>query len=180
MGFNENISAAEAVLFAYGEPMEAGKLAAASGVDRQTLPKIIAMLNDRYEQTGSSLQILKLDSCYQLCTRKEYSKNIKLAMDTGNNTPISQAAMETLAVIAYNQPVTKNFVESVRGTDSSSVVNNLVQKGLICEAGRLEIPGKPVAYKTTELFLRSFGISSVDELPSVENIKPEMQGDINE
>ena len=101
-------------------------------------------------------------------------------MDTGNNTPISQAAMETLAVIAYNQPVTKNFVESVRGTDSSSVVNNLVQKGLICEAGRLEIPGKPVAYKTTELFLRSFGISSVDELPSVENIKPEMQGDINE
>lgn len=180
MGFNENISAAEAVLFAYGEPMEAGKLAAASGVDRQTLPKIIAMLNDRYEQTGSSLQILKLDGSYQLCTRKEYSKNIKLAMDTRNNTPISQAAMETLAVIAYNQPVTKNFVESVRGTDSSSVVNNLVQKGLICEAGRLEIPGKPVAYKTTELFLRSFGISSVDELPSVENIKPEMQGDINE
>lgn len=180
MSFNENISAAEAVLFAYGEPLEAGKLAAASGTDRKTLPKIIAMLNDRYEQTGSSLQILKLDNCYQLCTRKEYSKNVKLALDTKNNTPISQAAMETLAIIAYNQPVTKNFIESIRGTDSSSVVNNLVQKGLICEAGRLEIPGKPVAYKTTELFLRSFGISSVDELPPVDRIKPEMQGDISE
>lgn len=168
MSFNENLSAVEAVLFAYGEPMEAHKLALSARIDMGTLPKMIQLLNDRYESTGSSLQILKLDKSYQMCTKKEYSKYVKNALDTNKNTPISQAAMEALALIAYNQPVTKSFVESVRGTDSSSTINKLVEKGLICEAGRLEIPGKPVAYKTTELFLRCFGISSVDELPPVE------------
>ncbi len=168
MSFNEKLSAVEAVLFAVGEPVEAKKIAQAVGADILTVQKMIKMLNDKYENSGSSLQILKLDKSYQLCTRKEYSKYIKNIIESKNQTPISQAAMEALALIAYNQPVTKSFIESVRGTDSSSVVNKLVERGLVCEAGRLEIPGRPVAYRTTDLFLRSFGISSLDELPPLE------------
>ncbi len=171
MSFNEKVSAIEAVLFACGEPVEADKIALSCGIDLKTLPKMIQLLNDRYESCDSSLNVLKLGKCYQLCTKSEYSKYIKNIMDSGNKTPISQAAMESLALIAYNQPVTKSFIESVRGTDSSSVVNKLLEKGLICEAGRLEIPGRPIAYKTTELFLRSFGISSLEELPTIENMK---------
>lgn len=169
MSFNEKLSAVEAVLFAVGEPVEIKKLAQAVGADIPTVKKMVQTLNDKYEDSGSSFQILKLDKNYQLCTRKEYSKYIKNIIESKNQTPISQAAMEALALIAYNQPVTKSFIESVRGTDSSSIVNKLVERGLVCEAGRLEIPGRPVAYKTTDLFLRSFGISSLEELPALEN-----------
>ncbi|MGN0607542.1 MAG: SMC-Scp complex subunit ScpB [Oscillospiraceae bacterium] len=173
MSFNEKLSAAEAILFSYGEPMEAKKLAEITETDVKTVENFVNILNDRYEDSGSAFQIVKLDKSYQMCTRKEYAAYVKKALDTNNNVPVSQAAMETLALIAYNQPVTKSFVESVRGTDSSSVVNKLAERGLICEAGRLEIPGRPIAYKTTELFLKCFGLSSVDELPPLEE-KPVM------
>lgn len=169
MSFNQNLSAVEAVLFAAGEPVEIRKISMAVGVDAGTLENMVKLINDRYDETESAFQILKLDKSYQLCTRKEYSKYIKNIMENKNQTPVSQAAMEALALIAYNQPVTKSFIESVRGTDSSSVVNKLVERGLVAEAGRLEIPGRPIAYKTTELFLRSFGMKSLDELPPLES-----------
>ncbi len=175
MSFNEKLSAVEAVLFAYGEPVDDDKLAQSCNLDSKTLPKMIQALNDRYENCESSFQILKLGKSYQLCTKKQYSDYIKNILDTSSKTPISQAGMECLALIAYNQPVTKSFIESVRGTDSSAVVSKLAEKGLICEAGRLEIPGRPIAYKTTDLFLRSFGISSLDELPPVEQEIPQTE-----
>ena len=103
-----------------------------------------------------------------MCTQKKYSDYIKSAMEIKKQTPLSQAAMEALTVVAYNQPVTKSFVESVRGIDSSSVINTLVEKGLLEEDGRLDVPGKPVAYRTTDTFLRSFGLSSLSELPPLE------------
>lgn len=168
MSFNEKLSAVEAILFSYGEPLESKRLADITETDVKTVDNLVDMLNDRYEECESAFHIIKLDKSYQMCTRKEYSAYVKKALDTNNSVPVSQAAMETLALIAYNQPVTKSFVESVRGTDSSSVVNKLVERGLICEAGRLEIPGRPIAYKTTELFLKCFGISSVDDLPPLE------------
>lgn len=172
MGFSENISAVEAIMFAYGEPIPIDLLSLSSGIEKESIPKIIQLLNDRYDECNSSLCVLKLDDTFQITTRKEYSSYIKKAFETGRNSTLSAAAMETLAIVAYNQPVTKGFVETVRGIDSSAVMNKLTEKGLIEEAERLEIPGRPIAYRTTKTFLRCFGLSSLDDLPPVKE-KPD-------
>ena len=104
-------------------------------------------------------------SSWQLATKTAYAPDIKDIMDTRRNTPLSPAALEVLAIIAYNQPVSRSFIEQVRGVDSSSTVQTLVQKGLIEEAGRLDLPGRPVSFRTTDVFLRTFGIASLAELP---------------
>lgn len=169
MGFVENISAVEAIIFAYGEPVPAELLSEASGIDTNSLDRIVNLLNDRYDETHSALRVLKLDGSYQLATRAEYSVYIKKALDTGRNAALSSAAMESLAIVAYNQPVTKSFVDTVRGVDSSAVMNKLVEKGLIEEAERLEVPGRPIAYRTTKNFLRCFSISSLSELPPLKD-----------
>ena len=145
--------------------MEIYRLSEASGVDMGTLPSMIKLLNDRYDDCGSGITIKKLDSSYQMCTREDFAEQIRAALETKRSTPLSNAAMEALTIIAYNQPVSKGFVENVRGIDSSSVINNLVEKGLVEEAGRLDVPGKPIVYRTTPVFLRSFGLSSLGELP---------------
>ena len=165
MEIKEKLGAVEAVLFASGEPIELYRLSQATGIDVGTLPQLIRLLNERYEDCGSGITIKKLDSSYQMCTREEFAPFIRAALETKKNTPLSNAAMEALTIIAYNQPVSKSFVENVRGVDSSSVVNNLVEKGLVEEAGRLDVPGKPIVYRTTSVFLRTFGLSSVAELP---------------
>lgn len=168
MEIKEKLGAIEAILFASGEPVELYRLSQASGIDVGTLPQFIRLLNERYDDSGSGICIKKLDSSYQMCTREEFAPQIRSILETKKNTPLSNAAMEALTIIAYNQPVSKSFVENVRGVDSSSVVNNLVEKGLVEEAGRLDVPGKPIVYRTTPVFLRTFGLSSVDELPPVD------------
>lgn len=165
MEITKKLGAIEAILFASGDPIEIYRLSEASGVDMGTIPRLVRLLNERYDDCGSGLCIKKLDSSYQMCTREEFAPMIKTALETKRSTPLSNAAMETLTIIAYNQPVSKGFIENVRGIDSSSVVNNLVEKGLIEEAGRLDIPGKPIVYRTTPVFLRSFGLASTDDLP---------------
>ncbi len=165
MEIKEKLGAIEAILFASGEPIEIYRLSEASGVDAGTLPSMIRLLNERYEDYGSGIIIKKLDSSYQMCTREEYAEQIRAALETKRAAPLSNAAMEALTIIAYNQPVSKGFVENVRGIDSSSVINNLVEKGLVEEAGRLDVPGKPIVYRTTSVFLRSFGLSSTADLP---------------
>ena len=165
MEITKKLGAIEAILFARGDPIEIYRLSEASGVDVGTIPRLVRLLNERYDDCGSGLCIKKLDSSYQMCTREEFAPMIKTALETKRSTPLSNAAMETLTIIAYNQPVSKGFIENVRGIDSSSVVNNLVEKGLIEEAGRLDIPGKPIVYRTTPVFLRSFGLASTDDLP---------------
>lgn len=165
MEIKERLGALEAVLFASGEPVEIYRLSQATAIDAGTIPSMIKLLNDRYDDCGSGIYITKLESSYQMCTRKEYATQIKLAMETKKSAPLSNAAMEALTVIAYNQPVSKGFVENVRGIDSSSVINNLVEKGLVEEAGRLDVPGKPIVYRTTAVFLRSFGLNSLADLP---------------
>jgi len=162
-----------AVLFASGEPIETERLAAAVNVDIETVVRLISHLNDQLDDSGSPLQVLRLDSTYQLCTRSEYAEVIKAALEIKRNIPLSQAAMEVLAIIAYNQPVTKSFVEQVRGVDSASVVNTLAEKGLIEECGRLELPGRPVSYATTANFLRCFSMSSIGELPQIPQTEPD-------
>ena len=165
MEITKKLGAIESILFASGDPIEIYRLSEASGVDVGTIPRLVRLLNERYDDCGSGLCIKKLDSSYQMCTREEFAPMIKTALETKRSTPLSNAAMETLTIIAYNQPVSKGFIENVRGIDSSSVVNNLVEKGLIEEAGRLDIPGKPIVYRTTPVFLRSFGLASTDDLP---------------
>ena len=169
MQLESKVSAAEAVLFACGEPIEAQKLAEAVGAEPQIIDKLVVMLNDRYNSMGSALTVLKLDGSYQLSTRKEYAENIKTALEARKAAALTSAAMETLTIVAYNQPVTKGFVEDVRGVDSSSIINSLVEKELLEEAGRLDVPGRPVLYRTTPNFLRCFQISSLQELPPLPN-----------
>lgn len=169
MRLNEELSIVEAILFASGDPVEKTRLSQASGIEEETVEKIINMLNDRYEETESAMMIIKLSDSYQLCVREKFIDYIRAAMETRKAAPLSPAAMEVLTIIAYNQPVTKGFVEHVRGTDSSSIVNSLVEKNLLEEAGRLDVPGRPIAYKTTAAFLRSFQLTSLDDLPAVPN-----------
>ena len=158
-------AALEAVLFAAGEPMEAARLAEALGCETAQIAALAQTLSAYYDETGSALQLLHLGESLQIATRSEFSGQIKAALEVKRNTPLSNAAMEVLTIIAYNQPVTKGFVERVRGVDSSSVVNTLVERGLLEEAGRIEVPGRPVTYRTTPQFLRSFGLSSLADLP---------------
>ena len=165
MEIKDKLGAIEAILFASGEPIEIYRLSEASGVDAGTLPSMIRLLNERYEDCGSGICIKKLDSSFQMCTREEFAPQVRATLETKRSAPLSNAAMEALTIIAYNQPVSKGFVENVRGIDSSSVINNLVEKGLVEEAGRLDVPGKPIVYRTTSVFLRSFGLSSVADLP---------------
>lgn len=175
MKINEGISAVEAILFAHGEPIEAEKLCAAAGVEADMPEKLVQLLVDRYESTGSALTVLKLGNSYQLAVKAEFFDYVRAALESKKNTPLSPAAMEVLTIIAYNQPVTKGFVEHVRGIDSSSVVNSLVEKNLLEEAGRLDVPGKPIAYKTTSAFLRCFQLSSLDDLPAL----PDSDGQVS-
>ncbi len=177
MKINEGVSVIEAILFAHGEPIEAEKLSVAAGIESETLAKLIQLLLDRYESTGSALTVLKLGSCYQLAAKADYIEYIRAAMESKKNTPLSPAAMEVLTIIAYNQPVTKGFVEHIRGVDSSSVVNSLVEKNLLEEAGRLDVPGKPIAYKTTPAFLRCFQLTSLDDMPALPNSEGQVSFD---
>lgn len=173
----EGMAIVEAILFAYADPITIDKLAEASGIDADTTAKILGQLERRYSVIGSGLRIIRLGNAFQLSTQEELASYVKAALDTHKQTPLSQAALECLAVIAYNQPVTKGFVEQIRGIDSSGVVNTLVDKGLIEEAGRLEVPGRPIVYRTTDTFLRCFGLKSLEELPPLPTQEGQMSLD---
>lgn len=177
MKINEGISVVEAILFAHGEPVEAEKLCAAAGIEEDTLIKLIQLLGDRYEADESALTVMKLGNSYQLAVKADFIDYVRAALETKKNTPLSPAAMEVLTIIAYNQPVTKGFVEHIRGIDSSSVVNSLVEKNLLEEAGRLDVPGKPIAYRTTPAFLRCFQLTSIDDLPPLPNSEGQVSFD---
>ena len=162
------MAAIEAILFACGEPIELEKLAAAAEIEKDTAERIIERLNDRYADQGSALTIGKLDGSFQLMTRPQYARYIKTAMETRRQAPLSPAAVEVLAIVAYNQPVTRGFVDQVRGVDSGGVVRSLVERDLLEEHGRLnDVPGRPIAYRTTENFLRCFKLNSLDDLPPI-------------
>lgn len=177
MKLNDGIAIIEALLFAHGDPITPEKLSEASGIDLETTVKLIDQLERRYNVQESGLQVIRLNDGFQITTRPEYSGYIKSALETRRQQPLSQAAMETLSIVAYNQPVTKAFVEQVRGIDSSSVVNTLVERDLLEEAGRLDLPGRPVSYRTTDTFLRCFGISSLRELPPLPNQEGQLDFD---
>lgn len=167
------IATVEAVLFAVGEPTEITKISQAINLDVILIEEIISVLKAKYNKEDSGICLLKLDDKYQLCSKKEYADSIRKVIEVKKNAPLSQAAFEVLAIVAYNQPVTKAFVEQIRGVDCSAVISNLCQKSLIEEKGRLDLPGRPLIYGTTPEFLRCFCISSLDELPPLPENKEE-------
>ena len=168
--------AVEAILFASGEPVAAKRLAEVLDIELPTIQRVLTMIADECEKPGRGTVLLKLQDSYQLATKNQFAPQVRQALEVRRNTPLSQAAMEVLAIIAYNQPVTRSFIEQVRGIDSSSIVSNLCDKGLVEEHSRLDLPGRPIAYKTTENFLRCFGLSSIEQLPPVRDFLPPEDG----
>lgn len=158
-------AAIEAILFASGSSVPVSRLAQTLEITDKQAENYACELCKEYEQSEHGITIIKLDKSFQMVSKKAYAPQIRTAMDLRRNVPLSQAAMEVLAVVAYNQPVTKSFIEQVRGVDCSGVIGSLTTKDLIEEKGRLELPGRPLLYGTTENFLRCFSISSLDELP---------------
>ncbi len=165
MEIKEYRAAVEAIVFAGGEPVPLSRIALALDLDEETTARIADDWVQDVNTRGGGLTALKLDDRYQLCSSKHCAEYVRKAMDIRRNTPLSQAAMEVLAIIAYNQPVSRPFVEQVRGVDCSAVMQGLQQKGLIEERGRMDLPGRPLLYGTTPNFLRCFGISSLEQLP---------------
>lgn len=165
---NEEIRAAcEAILFASGEPIEAARIAEALEMKIEDINGALWELSSMLDERKSGICLLRLGSKYQLCSRVEYAQHIRSVLEIKKNTPLSNAALEVLAIVAYNQPVTKAYIEQIRGVDCSGVVSTLCQKGLLEEKGRLDLPGKPLLYGTTPDFLRCFCLSSLADLPEL-------------
>lgn len=180
MNEQQKLGALEAMLFANAEPVEAARLAEAMRIDPAQAEELLRTLQAEYDTRESGLMLLQFDGGrWQMTTRPYYGEMVKRVLDTRHNAPLSPAALEVLAVIAYNQPVSRSFIEQVRGVDSSSTVSKLLDRGLIEEAGRLDLPGKPVAFRVTDTFLRVFGLASLAELPPLheeeteETLEPE-------
>lgn len=164
---NNVIAKLEAMLFACGEPVEATRLAEVLELDVENVTKMLGHLGDTYDEKNSGIRLIRVDGKYQLCTKEEYADDVRKLLEIKKNTPLSQAAFEVLAIIAYNKTVTKSFIEQIRGVDCSGSISNLVQKGLIEEKGRLDLPGRPIVYGTTDRFLRCFSLNSLDDLPEI-------------
>ncbi len=161
------VSAIEALLFAAGDGVELSRIAASLEISQDAAAKGVQELQKRLEETGSGLAVIALEDSFQMISREEYAPGIRNFFELRRNTPLSQAAFEVLSVIAYNQPVTKAYVEQVRGVDCTGVIASLSAKGLIEECGRLDLPGRPLLYATTPNFLRCFSLSSLGELPPI-------------
>lgn len=161
----ELIPAFEAVLFSGGEPISIDRFSQVFDIPPETVTEVMEALGKKLEKKDRGISLVRMENTYQLATKTEYADYIKKMFDIKRRTPLSPAALEVLAVVAYNQPVTKAFIEQVRGVDCSGVVTTLIEKGLIEERGRLELPGKPLLYGTTKNFLRCFCISDLTELP---------------
>lgn len=158
------VSAAEAALFAVGSALAFDKLAESLETNTEYIPIILEELKKRYESRDTAIEVIIMKEHAELCTKSVYGDIVRRALEIRKNQPLSKAALEVLAIIAYNQPTTRAFVEKVRGVESPSVVSTLAEKGLIEECGRLDTPGRPVLYATTPVFLRTFGLSSIEEL----------------
>ncbi len=157
----------EAVLFTMGNSVELEKIAAAIGHDKDTTRKIIHRMMDKYEAEDRGIRVIELEDAFQMCTKKEtYEYLIRVAKQPKKYV-LTDVLLETLSIIAYKQPVTKLEVEKIRGVKSDHAVNKLVEYNLVCECGRLDAPGKPILFGTTEEFLRRFSVQSVDDLPSL-------------
>lgn len=176
-------SAIEAILFTMGESVELSKIAYAIGHDERTTEKIIHQMMDKYDAEDRGIRIIELDGSFQMCTKKEmYEYLIRIAKQPKRHV-LTDVLLETLSIIAYKQPVTKLEIEKIRGVKSDHAVNKLVEYNLVEEKGRLDAPGRPLLFGTSEEFLRRFGVQSTDDLPNlnseqIETFKAEAEEEI--
>lgn len=161
--------AIEGILFAAGEPVKASKLAAVLEVDIETVTEAVKLLKYNYDTELRGVMLIEIDEGYQICSRPEYYAYIQEILGEQRRQALSNAAMEALAIVAYKQPITRGQVEHIRGVNSDGAMNRLVERDLIEETGRLDAPGRPILYSTTQNFLRCFGLKSPKDLPEVEN-----------
>ena len=157
----------EAVLFTMGESVSVDKLAAAIGHDEETTVKIIHNMMDKYEASNRGIKIIELENAFQMCTKQEFYENLIKVAAAPKKYVLTDVLLETLSIIAYKQPITKIEIEKIRGVSCEHAVNKLVEYGLAKELGRLDAPGRPMLFGTTEEFLRAFGGTSIDELPVI-------------
>lgn len=167
MELKELEAALEGVLFAAGEPVAVERLCLGLEVDRPTLDAVAQRLRDKYSYERRGIRLVRLDTSYQLCSAPEYAPCIRKTLESRKPAKLSQPALEVLAIVAYYQPVTRAYVDQIRGVDSAYTMGLLLERELIEESGRLAVPGRPIQYKTTKNFLRCFDLSSLDELPEL-------------
>ena len=159
--------AIEGILFVSGEPVSAGRIAAVLDVEEDEVFAAADRMADRYAFERRGIRLVKLDGALQLCSSPEYADLIRLALEKRRQPKLTQPALEVLAIAAYFQPVTRGYIEQVRGVDSSYTVSLLCDRGLIEPCGKLDAPGRPTLFRTTKDFLRVFGITSLEELPEL-------------
>lgn len=158
-------SVVEGILFAAGEPVSVKRIAQVMETEEEQVEKAAKALADEYSFQRRGIRIVKLDDCYQMCSSPEHGEIIRKTLENRKPPKLSQSALEALTIVAYYQPTTRAFVDKVRGVDSSYTMGLLLERGLIEEAGRMNVPGRPILYKTTKDFLRVFGLASLDDLP---------------
>lgn len=173
----------EAILFTMGDAVELDRLAAAVEHDVDTTRKVLHNMMDRYEEEGRGIQIIELDGAFQMCTKASMYESIIKIAHVPKKYVLTDVLLETLSIIAYKQPITKIEIEAIRGVKTDHAVNKLVEYNLACEVGRLDAPGRPILFGTTEDFLRHFGIQSLEELPvmspaKLEDFKQEAEEEI--
>ena len=170
MELNEIAAALEAILFAAGEPVPAERVALVLGEELQRVFDAASLLETRYTEMGSGICLLRLDQKLQLCSAPAYAETITRALEQRKPPKLSAAALEVLSVVAYYQPVTRAYIDQIRGVDSSYTVGILIERGLIEPCGKLEVPGRPTLYRTGDVFLRTMNIRSLDELPALPDV----------
>ena len=167
MDKKEMEAAVESILFASGEPVNIERICVALAIDRLTAERILQGLMDYYAYERRGIRLLKIEDCWQLCSAPDYAEAIRRAFEIRKPAKLSQPALEVLTIIAYYQPVTRAYVDQIRGVDSSYTMSLLIDRGMIEECGRLQVPGRPRQDRTTKNFLRSFHLHSLDDLPEL-------------
>ena len=180
MDKKEMEAAVGSILFASGEPVNIERICVALAIDRPTAERILQGLMDYYAYERRGMRLLKIEDCWQLCSAPDYAEAIRRAFEIRKPAKLSQPALEVLTIIAYYQPVTRAYVDQIRGVDSSYTMSLLIDRGMIEECGRLQVPGRPRQYRTTKQFLRSFHLSSLDELPAMPDMGNDGQMRLNE
>ena len=160
----------ECLLFVSGDPVSLKELSSALEVDQATLKKIINQLTDDFDDEARGIKIVEINGSYQLCSKSELYEYVEKLLKPKAKTGLSKASLETLSIIAYKQPITKSSIDSVRGVKSDACITRLAEKDMIKEIGRMEGPGRPILYGTTDTFLRLFGLKSIVELPPLNNM----------
>lgn len=173
-------AAVEAILFSSGESVQIDRICMALEIDRTTVEQVLRKLGDYYAYERRGMRLLKLEDSWQLCSAPEYADAIRRAFEIRKPAKLSQPALEVLTIIAYYQPTTRAYVDQIRGADSSYTVSLLLERKLIEECGRLQVPGRPHLYRTTKQFLRAFHLAGLDDLPEMPDLGGEGQMRISE